>query len=108
VRPREKEIELLGGIPQQFVAFGPVHRELRIVVTVVRGRQCGDRGPDVVSGVGGVDVPGRHSGHRHGAQNQDRGRVDLIIGPADLFIGDLAGQHDAAGRRAGIRREEPQ
>ena len=53
--------QLLGGVPAELVAFGPVHGELRVVIARVGRGQRVSRPAHVVAGILVVHVRGRHA-----------------------------------------------
>src|SRR5271166_6260432 len=101
-----EELEFLGRVPEEFVPFGAVHREAGVVVSVVRGGERGHRGAHVIKRVQAVDVTRRHVGERDGTQDLHGGGV--VAGAADVILGDLSDQDDAARGRVRILGQQPQ
>src|SRR5271166_439758 len=101
-----EELEFLGRVPEEFVPFGAVHCEAGVVVSVVRGGERGHRGAHVIKRVQAVDVTRRHVGERDGTQDLHGGGV--VAGAADVILGDLSDQDDAARGRVRILGQQPQ
>ena len=100
--------EFLGRVPEQFVAFGAVDGEPRIVVAIVGGGQRRDRRADVPGGADVVDVAGNHVPERDRHPDfYERG----LVKPGDaghVLVWHFGREHHPALRSARVGVQQPQ
>src|SRR5207302_9244234 len=65
--------QFLGGVPAEFVSFGPIYREPGVLIARVRGVQRVGRGTHVLGRHGVVDVRRGQRVDRDGRGNQHAG-----------------------------------
>src|SRR5690606_18519962 len=111
--PVEEVRELLGGVPEQFVAVGAVHGERGVVVARVGGGPGPLGGVDVVGRVlvvhvaGGDPLPRDGGGHLH-ERPAGVAHGGVAARTRHPVVGDLGGEDDAAARRGRVLGEQPQ
>ncbi len=88
------------------MTFGAVHGEPGVIVALVGGRDGGGCGLHFGGRIWVVDMARRDVGERDGAQHLDRGRTNVIAGPADVVVGDLRDEHHPAWRRGGVAGQQ--
>lgn len=88
------------------MGLGGVDREGRVVVAGVRGRDRVGRRGDVRHRLKVVDVAGGDRLERDLGADLDSGGLVVVGVPADLGVGDVGGEDDAAARRVGVRVQQ--
>src|SRR5690242_1599035 len=100
--------QFLRGVPAEFVAFGPVHGELGVLVARVgRGQRVGGRA-HVGAGVGVVRVRRDQQLDRDGGGDQHPAGFVVAGVELGLLGRDLGGQHHPPGRGGRVVRQQPQ